>query len=114
MDYDTARTFILNQGLANDRDPDSFLNRLWAQQPPIAGQITSLLLALKMVYRSLDGTPSLSRELAAALHRLAFQGRAAYDAGRRAGVEWPLLLDQDLTRIAQAVESVLLGRWQGD
>lgn len=110
MDYETARNFVIAQ--AQPSDPSTILARLQAGQPPVAGHLTSALLALKMVYAALAGTPSLSRELAAALHRLAFESRAAYEAGRRSGVDWPLLLDEDLTRIARGVDSIFSGVWQ--
>lgn len=112
MDYETARGFLIGQGNASSENTDAFLNRLKAGKPPIPGQVTSILLALKMVYNALEGTPSLSRELAGPLYRIAVESREAYEQGDRQGVNWPPLLDEDLERIARAAGSIFAGSWQ--
>ena len=43
---------------------------------------------------------------ACALFVLAYDSRAHYRAGAEAGVEWPPLLDEDLTRIAIAAKQI--------
>lgn len=111
MDYETARQFLIGQGRATAQTPDAFLTRLKQGKPPVPGQVTSLLLALKMLYGSLDKTPSLSRELVYPLYRLAIEGREAYEQGVRQGVEWPPILDEDIERIGRAVGSIFAGEW---
>ncbi|MBW4519583.1 MAG: Dethiobiotin synthetase [Scytolyngbya sp. HA4215-MV1] len=112
MDYETARRFLVNQGLSTDENPDAFLTRLKQKKPPVPGQVTSILLALKVVYEGMRNASSMERELACALHLLASEGRYQFELGRKTGVAWPPLLDEDLTRIAIAVKSIFLGVWQ--
>lgn len=112
MDYPTARNLILNQGLVSRQHPDMLLARLQQSQPPIPGQVTSILLALKVLFDSLQDASELDRELAAALHILASESRQHFERGRKMSVVWPPLLDEDLTRITLAVKSIFLGSWQ--
>ena len=113
MDYETARRFLVNQGLSTDENPDAFLIRLKQKKPPVPGQVTTILLALKVVYEGTRNASHLERDLASALYLLACDGRYQFDLGRKMGVAWPPLLDEDLTRIAIAVKSIFLGVWQG-
>ncbi|MBW4468902.1 MAG: Dethiobiotin synthetase [Stenomitos rutilans HA7619-LM2] len=113
MDYQTARSLLVNQGTAADHNPDALLTRLKQGYPPIPGQVTSLLLALKVVFESLQESPNFERELACSLHVLATESRQAFESGQQAGVDWPPLLDEDLSRIAAAVKSIFIGVWQG-
>jgi hypothetical protein len=106
MDFPTALTLITKQTTTNGTEPDAFLVRLSQQQPPIPGQVTSLLLALKVISDHLKATPTIERPLIDALYRLAHDGRQFFEAGRRAGVEWPPLLDEDLERLAVAVGKI--------
>lgn len=113
MDEQTARNFLLDQGTAleTSRNANAFLVLLEQGKSPIPGQMTSLLLALKTVYKSLDGKPHLDRPLAYALHRLAFDGRRCFEAGRRNRVQWSPLLASDLERLESLVASILSGQW---
>jgi hypothetical protein len=113
VDYETARRFLVNQGLASDQNSDALLTRLKQGKPPVPGQVTSILLALKVVFEGLKGVPNLDRELASSLYLLATEGRQQFQQGLRTGVSWPPLLDEDLSRIAIAVKSIFLGIWQG-
>jgi hypothetical protein len=106
MDYLTARDLIMAQGMATDADADALLTRLRQGHPPIPGQVTSLLLALKIIFENLKQAPGLQRDLACALYRLALSSRIAYHQGQQAGVEWPMLLNEDLTRIAHSVDCI--------
>lgn len=112
MDYETARRFLINQGKATDANSDAFLIRLKQGQPPVPGQVTSILLSLKVVYQALLGAEQLERELVHALHLLATEGRQQFELKRRGGVIWPPLLDEDLTRIAIAVRHIFGGVWE--
>lgn len=111
MDYQTARTLLIQQ-VALEQQPDALLSRLSQGKPPIPGQITSLLLALKVVFEALREAPLLERELVCALHLLSIETRQQFEQGQQAGVAWPPLLDEDLTRITAAVKSIFLGSWQ--
>lgn len=113
MDYETARTLLVKQGLTTEHHPDAFLTRLKQGKPPVPGQVTSLLLALKVVFEALRDAPDLDRELVCALYLLASEGRQHFESGMRQGVVWPPLLQEDLTRIGLAVKSIFLGQWQG-
>lgn len=98
--------------MATEQPADALLARLRQGQPPIPGQVTSILLALKVVFEATKEVPAIERELAAALHLLSTDSRRQFDRGQRSGVEWPPLLDEDLQRIANAVNSIFIGRWQ--
>lgn len=113
MDYETARQFVLTQGGITEHPPtDAFLVRLKQGKPPVPGQVTSLLLALKVLFEGLRSAEHLERPLVCALYLLAHEGRTQFEQGRRLGVSWPPLLDEDLTRIAIAVRSIFAGTWQ--
>ena len=114
MDYKTAHNFLIDQGTAliTQRNPDYLLLRLKDGKPPIPGQMTSVLLALKTAFDALQEETNLDREVVHALHLLCFESRQQYDAGIRAGVQWPPLLNEDINRIASAVRSIFCGTWQ--
>ncbi|MGG6293419.1 Dethiobiotin synthetase [Leptolyngbya sp. AN02str] len=112
MDYSTARDLLQSQGSPTE-DPNAFLMRLKQGKPPVPGQVTTLLLALKVLYERLGGAEFLDRELVHALYVLAIESRYYYDSGRQQGVNWPPLLDEDLMRIAIAVKSIFSGTWEG-
>lgn len=99
--------------MATNQDAEALLIRLKQGQPPIPGQVTSILLALKVVFEALRDAPTIERDLASALHLLAVESRQQFDIGRKTGTAWPPLLDEDLTRIAIAVKSIFLGTWLG-
>jgi hypothetical protein len=116
MDYPTAYRFLTHQGtqptVANGGDPDALLVRLCQGLPPIPGQVTALLLALKVVYEGLRGAPTLERDLACALYTLAQDSRYWFEVGQHQGVPWPPLLGEDLGRIAEAVGYIFADRWE--
>ncbi|MBE9077487.1 Dethiobiotin synthetase [Romeria aff. gracilis LEGE 07310] len=106
MDFKTARQELTRQALPQNQTADTFLGRLEQGQPPVPGQVTSLLLALRAVFDNLREATALDREFAYALHRLAYNSRRCYEQGVQTGVEWPPLLDEDLDRIAIAVNQI--------
>ncbi|MCA1995216.1 MAG: Dethiobiotin synthetase [Coleofasciculus sp. S288] len=112
MDYRTARSFLIAQGTASEQNTDAFLVRLKQGKTPVPGQVTNILLALKMVFEALQTASALDRELVYSLYVLSFESRHYYEAGRQAGVTWPPLLDEDLKRIARAVKSIFAGVWR--
>lgn len=114
MDYKTARNFLIDQGTAliTQRNPDDLLMRLKQGKAPVPGQLTSILLALKIAFDILQEEEYLDRQLVYALHLLCFESRQQYDAGVHSKVEWPPLLNEDLGRIAIAVRSIFCGTWQ--
>ncbi len=114
MDNPTARKFLIDQGTAHhtQRNPDALLLRLDRGDAPIPGQMTSVLLALKVTYKALEGEATIDRELVQALYGLARDSRRALQAGRNRGVVWPPLLAEDLDRIEEAVEAIFSGTWE--
>lgn len=113
MDFDTAREFVLRQTTQLDPNrTDAFIVHLRQGKPPVPGQVTSLLLALKVLFEGLRQEPTLDRTLVAALLILAYESRQLFDAGVVAGVAWPPLLNDDLVRIAKAVTSIVVDDWQ--
>ncbi|NJO70801.1 MAG: Dethiobiotin synthetase, partial [Oscillatoriales cyanobacterium RM1_1_9] len=74
MDYKTAHNLILEQGNAlNARtNSDAFLSRLEQGKPPIPGQVTSILLALKILFDSLKEEPAFEQQLTAALYQFGY------------------------------------------
>ncbi|MBE9126386.1 MULTISPECIES: Dethiobiotin synthetase [unclassified Coleofasciculus] len=111
MDYKTARSFIISQGTAPDQNNDGFLVRLKQGKAPIPGQVTNILLALKMVFEGLRGSTTIDRELIYSLYLISYESRERFEAGRQTGVNWPPLLDEDLKRIARTVKSIFAGVW---
>ena len=114
MDYKTARSILIHQGTTSDPTTDTFLMRLKQGKPPIPGQVTTLLLALKVVFEGLRTASTLDRELVYALYLLSFESRQHFEAGIRAGVDWPPLLKEDLKRISRAVKSIYAGVWHSE
>jgi hypothetical protein len=112
MNYETARKILIDQTIATEENPDALLTRMKQGKPPIPGQITSILLALKVVFEALKDAPSLDRELALALYQLGIKAQQLFAAGRKAGIDWPPLLKEDLLRISLASESIFSGTWQ--
>ena len=106
MDFDTARRFLLAQTIAPVPGQTPFINCLKMGVAPVPGQVTSILLALKTVAQTLQGEPSIERSLGFALFLLSYESRQLYLQGQKKNVDWPPLLDEDLTRIAEAVRQI--------
>jgi hypothetical protein len=111
MNYEIARKLLIDQ-TTDEETSDALLNHLKQGKLPIPGQITSILLALKVVFENLKETPSLDKELAFALYKLGIKALQFFAAGRKAGVDWPPLLKEDLQRISLAAESIFSGTWE--
>ncbi|TAE59090.1 MAG: Dethiobiotin synthetase [Nostocales cyanobacterium] len=111
MNYEIARKLLIDQ-TKNDANPDALLSRLRQGKPPVPGQITSILLALKVVFETLKDANSLDKELALSLYKLGIRGLQLFATGRKAGVDWPPLLYEDLQRISLAAESIFSGTWE--
>ena len=97
---------MASQTLPEFETSDTFLGRLRQGLPPVPGQVTSLLLALKVIRGSLQGTSELDRTLAQSLFLVAYESRSLYEVGRANRVDWPPMLDEDLERIAIAAYKV--------
>lgn len=108
MDVKTAQHVIMTQ--ADMTVSNSFLARLYQHQPPVPGQVTSLLLALKTLADNLKTAKQLDRTLVYALHQLAYESRQCYERGKHAKVEWPPLLDADIERIAVVTAQLFKGK----
>ncbi len=106
MDFKTARQMLASQTLPQYETDDTFLGRLRRGQPPVPGQVTSLLLALKVIRDHLQLASSLDRELAHSLFLVAYESRNLFAAARADRVVWPPLLDEDLERIAIAAYKI--------
>jgi hypothetical protein len=111
VDYQTAHNVLVTQGIDAEQTPDSLINQLKQGNPPVPGQVTSVLLALKIVFEALKDAVAIDRELACSLYILASDTRQNFAAGQQAGVEWPPLLDEDLERISAGVKSIFCGSW---
>lgn len=107
MDAKTARYVLMTQ--ADTTANDSFLGRLKQHQPPVPGQVTSLLLALTTLKQDLKTAEKIERPLVYALHQLAYESRRCYEQGKQAKVEWPPVLDADIERIAIATAQIFKG-----
>ncbi|MEH2350392.1 MAG: Dethiobiotin synthetase [Nostoc sp.] len=112
MNYETARKLLIDQTITTEENPDALLTRMTQGKPPVPGQITSILLALKVVFEALKDAKTLDRELALALYQLSIKAQQLFAAGRKAGIDWPPLLKEDLLRISLASESIFSGIWQ--
>jgi hypothetical protein len=113
VDYETARRLLIDQGNETNHNSDAFLWRLRQGQPPIPGQVTSLLLALKVVFEALKEEEVIDRPLAYSLYLISSEGRRLFEATLRKSADCPPLLHEDLARIASAVKSIFSGIWQG-
>lgn len=111
MNYETARKILIDQTTIAEDNPDALLMRMQQGKPPVPGQITSILLALKVAFEALKEAPTLDRDLALALYQLSVKAQYLFTAGRKAGVEWPPLLKEDLLRISLATESIFTNKW---
>jgi hypothetical protein len=114
MDYETAYNLLITEGnaLFQSGSEDSFLKRLQQGKPPIPGQITSILLALRIIFEALQEQKTVDRQLALAVYLIALESQRLFQSGRDAGVDWPPLLKEDLYRISLAVKSLFSGVWQ--
>ncbi|BAZ13777.1 hypothetical protein NIES4071_56170 [Calothrix sp. NIES-4071] len=112
MNYDTARKVLIDQAITNDYHPDALLTRMQQGKPPVPGQITSVLLALKVAFEGLKEVTTLDRELAYALYLLSIRTQQLFTLGRKNGIDWPPLFKEDLLRISAACESIFSGTWQ--
>jgi hypothetical protein len=106
MDFDTARRFLLAQTIAPVPGQTPFIECLRQGAAPVPGQVTSILLALKTVAQSLKDEPKIEKSLGLAFFILSYESRQLYLQGQKTNVDWPPLLDEDLTRIAQAVQAI--------
>lgn len=111
MDYDTARGLIAQQMDAEGSESATLLDHLRQGKPPVPGQVTSLLLALKVIFDKHQGQSSLERSLITQLHQLAWETRRSFEQGTRQGVSWPPLLSEDLGRVAAAVQGIFADQW---
>lgn len=107
MDYETARRLLIDQ--TNSKVADTFLGRLAQNHPPLPGQVTSILLALKVVFDALKDQTMIDRELASALFLVSSEARQLFNGGLAKRLECPPLLNEDLGRITIAVRSIFLG-----
>ncbi|MDH6059153.1 Dethiobiotin synthetase [Chrysosporum bergii ANA360D] len=112
MNYEAARKLLIAQTLTTEENPDALLVRMKQGKPPVPGQITSILLALKVVFEFMKDAPNIDRELAYTLYQLGVKAQQLFVAGRKAGVDWPPLLKEDLLRISLCTESIFSGVWQ--
>jgi hypothetical protein len=69
-------------------------------KPLVAGQITSIFLALKVVFESIKDPRNFDRELEFALYQLGVKAQQIFLPGHKAGVHWPALITEDLLRIS--------------
>ena len=106
MDFETARRFLVAQTIAPVPGQTSFIDCLRQGIAPVPGQVTSILLALKTLATALRNEPTIERTLGYTFFVLTYESRLLYIQGKNADVDWPPLLDEDLTRIAEAVHSI--------
>jgi len=109
MNYQIARKLLIDQ---TETTRDTLLNRLRQGKWPIPGQITSILLALKLVFESLKDVNTIDKELAWSLHKLGSKCLEILTMELKSDTEWPPLLKEDLQRITLAVESIFSGTWE--
>jgi len=111
MNYETARKLLIDQTII-EADADTLLARLQQGKPPVPGQVTSTLLALKVAFSELKAATTLDKELAFALYKLGVKAQQFFTAGHKSGVNWPPLLKEDLLHISLLAESIFSGQLQ--
>lgn len=112
MDFQTACQELMQQTLPQYETRDTFLGRLRRGYSPEPGQVTTLLVALKIIqsqlYSSSQADASqIDRLLAQSLFLVAYEGRNLFESARAAGANLSPLLDEDLARIAIAAYKIL-------
>ncbi len=116
MNYESARMYLVTQGLGATDDSKAtdttFLQRLKQGNSPLPGQATTILLALRIVFDHLHKQPTLDRQLVYSLHLLATQGTQLVSKWRAMGRICPPLLEEDLQRIAIAVDAIFSDIWK--
>lgn len=112
MNYETARKLLIAQTVNHEENPDALIVRMQQGKPPVPGQVTSILLALKVLHEGLKDSTTLDRELAYGLYKLTVKPQKLFAAGHKAGIDWPPLLHEDLLRMGSACESIFSGVWQ--
>lgn len=112
MNYETARKLLIAQTVNPEENPDALIVRMQQGKPPVPGQVTSILLALKVLHEGLKDSPTLDRELAYGLYKLTVKPQKLFAAGHKVGIDWPPLLKEDLLRMGNACESIFSGVWQ--
>lgn len=108
MDYETARNFLMQQSNPAELAEDTLLARLRQGELPAPGQMATLLLSLNTVFEALRDTDILERQLAYALYVLAIESRQ-FQRRQAQGVEWPPLLEQELSQVATAIDRIFAG-----
>lgn len=106
MDFQSACREVVIQTLPKHETNTTFLGCLRQGKPPVPGQVTTLLLALKVIHSHLRQASQIERELAHGLFLAAYESRNLFESGCAAQVVWPPLLDEDLARIAIAVNDI--------
>ncbi|KST63894.1 hypothetical protein [Mastigocoleus testarum] len=112
MNYEIARKLLIAQTSNPEENPDALIARMQQGKPPIPGQVTSILLALKVLHEGLKDSTTLDRELAYSLYKLTVNSQKLFAAGHKAGINWPPLLKEDLLRIGSGCESIFSGVWK--
>lgn len=111
MDFDTAHQFLLQQTLSpTDDQRETFIACLRRGKPPVPGQVTSLILALKVLDDGLKDEPVIDRTLLKALLVLIDDSGYFYRQGTAEGVIWPPLLADDLNRLRQSARAIMTGQ----
>ncbi|MDJ0693704.1 Dethiobiotin synthetase [Mastigocoleus sp. MO_188.B34] len=112
MNYETARKLLISQTVSLEDNADALIARMQQGKPPVPGQVTSILLALKVLHENLKDSKTLDRELAYSLYKLTVSPQKLFAAGYKAGINWPPLLKEDLLRIGSGCENIFSGIWQ--
>ena len=106
MDFQTACQALIQQTLPQYETRDTFLGRLRHGYPPMPGEVTTLLVALKVIHSELQSAGQIDRRLAQSLFLVAYEGRNLFESARAARAELPPLLDEDLERLAIAAYKI--------
>ncbi|WAL59244.1 Dethiobiotin synthetase [Thermocoleostomius sinensis] len=109
MNYETARSFLMQQGNPEETDTEALLIRLRQGYPPLPTQLSTLLQALDVVFEALQGTEILERQLVYALYVLAIETQQQFQRGQARGVQWPAGLEEELFSLAEAVKKIFAG-----
>lgn len=103
-----ARDIILHEAFASD----GVVMAARVGEDPGPERFEQLHQALQAYFQLSKASTALERDMALALHSLAFHTRTQFEHWHREGKSFrPNLLDQDLPRLCLAVESCLEGRW---
>lgn len=108
MTIEEAKELIISEAT----DEHGILMMVRMGDDPGPARIREVLRAMRILFDSLEGQNQISRPLAHALFRLAYNVPWHIDSWERAGATWRKgLINEEQTDLINAIESIFKGVW---